>query len=233
MNFLKAFIEDCKYYDLEEIEVKSILKYLKKDQTILDIGAGIGRLSFPISKYAKEVIALDNNEELITYFKKHKRKNIKFIYMNIKDYIKKYNNFNLYIFAWPVINIKLINLIEKYLPKETILIIIIPDNNSDYETIINKLTKKSFKKDKEKKNKFLELLTKKFTLIKKRDINTKYTYPNEKTAFRVLKNAMKLWFNLKFNKTIDNKLKEVIKEHEKNKKIIFGEKIYFYVLKKK
>lgn len=233
MNFLKSFIEDCKYYDTEQIEVKNILKYLKKDNSVLDIGAGTERLSFPLSKHAKEIIALDNNKQLIPYFKKHKRKNIKFICMNLEDYIKTNNNFDVYVLAWPVIDFKLINLIEKYLPKNSLFILITCNNNSDYETIITKLTKKSFKKDEEKKKKFLNLLIKKFSLIKKQNINTEYSYPNEKIAFRVLKNAMKLWFNVKFNKTLDNSLKEIIKKHEKNKKIIFGEKIYFYVLKKK
>ncbi|MEK6859480.1 MAG: class I SAM-dependent methyltransferase [Nanoarchaeota archaeon] len=233
MNKLKAFIEDCKYYDIEQIEVKNILKYLKKDYSILDIGAGIGRLSFPLSNYAKEIIALDNDKRLSTYFRKHKRKNIKFISMNVKDYLKKQNNFNMYILAWPVIDFKLINLIGKYLPKDSIFILITCNNNSDYETIIKKLTKKYFKKETNNKKRFMKLLTKKFSLIREQDINTEYIYPDEKTAFRVLKNAMKLWFNLRFNKKIENRLKEIINHHKKNKKIIFGEKIYFYVLKKK
>jgi SAM-dependent methyltransferase len=233
MNYLKAFIEDCKYYDIAQIEVKNILKYLKKDYSILDIGAGIGRLSFPLSKYTKEIIALDNNPKLIAYFKKHKRKNINFICMNIKDYIKTNNNFNMYILAWPVIDFKLINLIEKHLPKDSIFILITCHNDSDYETIINKLTNKYFRKESNNKKRFLEKFTKKLIVIEKQDINTEYIYPDEKTAFRVLKNAINLWFNIKFNKKLENKLKEIINKHKQNKKIIFGEKIYFYVLKKK
>ena len=74
MNYLKSFIEDCKYYDKENKELNSIIKYANiKNKTILDIGTGIGRLSFPLSKYAKEVTALDSDKRLAPYFKKHKK----------------------------------------------------------------------------------------------------------------------------------------------------------------
>ncbi|MBS3090545.1 hypothetical protein J4433_02120 [Candidatus Pacearchaeota archaeon] len=64
MDFLKSFIQDCRYYDLEKREIKTILKYVNlKNKTLLDAGTGIGRLAFPLSKYAKRIVAIDKNKQ--------------------------------------------------------------------------------------------------------------------------------------------------------------------------
>jgi hypothetical protein len=41
---------------------------------------------------------------------------------------------------------------------------------------------------------------------------------------------MNLWFKTKFNKEKEEKLKEIIKKHKKDNKIIFREKIWFYLM---
>jgi len=234
MNYLKSFIEDCKYYDKENKELNSIIKYANiKNKTILDIGTGIGRLSFPLSKYAKEVTALDSDKRLAPYFKKHKKGNVKFINQKAENFLKQNKNFDIILLAWPTFNFKFINSIKKTMNKNSLFIFITFDNNSDYETIINNLEpKKSFDKEVKNKKKFLSLLNKNFKIILKKKINTKYIYLDKNIAFKVIKNSMKLWFNIKFNKEKENILKEIIKEHKKDNKVIFGEKIWFYIMKK-
>ena len=234
-EFLKAFVEDCRYYDLEKKEIKVILKNVDvKDKTILDIGAGIGRLSFPLSRYAKKVIALDGDKRLKDYFKKHKKRNVRFVNQSLEKFLRKNKKFDVILLAWPTINFSFIKLVKKAMDKNTKFMFITCDNNSDFETIIDKLdTKKDFDKDIENKKKFIENLLKTFKIILEKKINTNYIYPNEKIAFRVIKNAMRLWFNIKFNKELEKKLIKIIKKHKRSNRILFREKIYFYELTKK
>lgn len=236
-EFLKTFIEDCRYYDLEKREIKTILKNINlKRKTILDIGTGIGRLSFPLAKYAKDVIAIDKDNRFKIYFKKHKKKNVKFINQRAERFLKQNKKFDIILLAWPLFNFNFINLVKKVMHKDSKFIFITCDNNSDFETNINKpkiFRKGYFIEDRKKKKEYIKLLSRNFKTLIKKKVNTRYVYPNKEVAFRVLKDYMKLWFNTKLNKKAEERLKEIIKKHKKGKKIIFGEKIYFYIMEKK
>lgn len=234
MEWLDIFIEDCKYYDPKKIEIKTILKYAKlKGKTILDIGAGIGRLSFPLSKYAKEVIALDKDKRLLLYFKKHKKKNVKFVNKKAENYLKKKKKFDIILLAWPLFNFNFIKFVKNVMHKDSLFVFITCDNNSDYETIVKRLgVGKIADFNEKRKKRYIKLLTKNFKILIKKKINTEYVYPNEKIAFKVIKNSMKTWFNIKFNRKAEQRLKEIIYKRKKGTKIEFGEKIWFYLLKK-
>jgi len=235
MNYLKMFIEDCKYYDPRGIEIKTIVKYVElKGKIILDVGTGIGRLAFPLSKYAKKVIVLDKNKIFNGYFKRHKRENIEFINKKVEDYLKKDEKFDIILLAWPNFNLKFLDIIKKVMNKKNLLIFITCDNNSDFETIMKKIgpiSRNYIKKDIGNKKMFMNILSKKFKVIIKKKINTEYIYPNTKIAFRIIKNGLKLWFNIKLNKTNQEKLIELINKHKAGNKIKFGEIIHFYILK--
>ena len=235
-EFLKAFIEDCKYYDLENKELKEILKSVKiKNKRILDIGAGIGRLSFPLAKHAKEVVALEKDKRFSEYFNKRKNKKVKFVNQSLESYAKKSKSrkFDVILLAWPTFNSKFIGLIKKFMCEKSKFIFITCTNDSDYETIIDKIAPGGyFNKDTRNKEGFIKQLPKKFRLVKKKIINTDNIYPNKNTAFRVIKNAVTLWFGTKFDDTTDLKLKGLIKQHENNKKVTFEEKVLFYVMEK-
>ena len=235
MNYLKTFIEDSKYYDPKNIEVKTILKNVNlKGKTVLDIGAGIGRLSFPLAKYAKKIVVLDQDKRLKSYFKKHKKENIEFVNQKAKEYLKDNEKFDIILLAWPTFDFQFLDLIKNAMHKSSIFVFITCDNNSDYETIINKLdTGKGFDHDISNKQKFMEILPKKFNILIKEKIKTEYIYPNEKEAFRIIKSSMTLWFDTKFNKKVDEKLLGIINNHKKGNKIKFGEEIYFYLSKLK
>lgn len=240
MRFLDVFIEDCKYYDSKNIEVKTILKYVElKGKTILDMGAGIGRLSFPLAKYAEEVIALDKDKRFNEYFKKHNRRNVKFVNEKAEKYLEKKKfgkKFDVILLAWPTFNFKFIDMIKKSMREDSLFIFITCDNNSDFETIVDKLgvvKKGYFNKDISNKTEFIKILLKKFKLLVKKKISTEYVYPNKNIAFRVLKNDMKLFFNIKLNEKAEEKLRELIEKHKMGNKIRFGEKIWFYLLKTK
>ena len=237
MNFLKMFTEDCKYYDLDKIELKNILKYADvKNKTILDVGTGIGRLAFPLAKSAKKVIALDKDKRFRPYFKKHKKTNLKFVNKNAESYLKNKKGFDIVLLAWPTFDFKMINSIKNSMNKYSRLIFITCDNNSDYETIPDKLDvlkKAAFNKDVQNKSKILKKLPKMFKVIIKKKLKTDYEYPYKKTAFRIIKSGLKLWFGIKLNKIDEIKLINLINKHKRGSKMIFKEKLYFYVLKLK
>jgi protein-L-isoaspartate O-methyltransferase len=232
MEFLEAFIEDCKYYDIKRVEVKTIVKSVNlKNKTILDIGTGIGRLAFPLSKYAKEIIALEKDRRFKRYFDEHKNRKIKFVNQSAEKFLGRGAKFDVILLAWPTIKFRCISLIKKAVTENTRFIFITCDNNSDFEKTINKLEGgSSFDRDIRNKKKFISLLPKNFKIISRKTINTEYVYPSQKTAFRVIKNSMNLWFKTKFNKEKEEKLKEIIKKHKKDNKIIFREKIWFYLM---
>ena len=79
----------------------------------------------------------------------------------------------------------------------------------------------------------MEILPRKFKILTKEKIKTEYVYPSKKEAFRIIKNSMKLWFDIKFDEKIDEKLLGIINNHKKANKIKFGEEIYFYLSKLK
>ena len=236
MEFLKSFILDCKYYDLEKKEIKAILRYVKlKNKSLLDIGTGIGRLAFPLSKYAKKVVAIDKNKKLIDFCKKRKSKKIKFIKAGIENFIKSYKEkFDIILIAWPVFNNKIIKRIGKLMHKESKIIFITCDNNSVYEKIPDKIEKKKkFKEDIQNKKEFIKLLIKEFNVAKKKKIDVFYSFPNEKEALNVLMGSLRLWFGMRIDKNKEQKLREIIKRYKKNKKVIIPERIFFYLMEQK
>ena len=238
MKFLDMFIDDCRYYDQKDIELKTILRYTKLKGNMLDIGAGIGRLSFPLSKYAKEVIALDKDKRFREYFERHKKKNVVFINQRAESYLRKGKKLDVIIWAWPEFSnfdFKVINLIEKSMDKKGIFILITPANKSDFASSMNELNvTKNYRPKKGKKSEFIEQISKRFIVVMKKELSTDYIYPNEKIAFRILKNNMKLFLNIKLNKKSENKLREIINKHKKrNIKIVFEEIIWFYLMKRK
>ena len=237
MNYLEMFIEDCKYYDPRKVEIKTILKNVNlKGKTILDIGAGIGRLSFPLSKFAKKVIALDKDKRFKEYFEKHKKKNLDFVNIEAEKYLKKNEKFDIILLAWPTLDYKFIKLVKNAMHENSLFIFITCDNNSDFETLVDKIgivPKDYFKKDIKNKEKFLQVLPKEFGIKIKKKLNTEYIYPDKKMAFKILKNSLNMWFNIKLNKKSEFNLNKLIDEHKQKNKIIFKEEIWFYLMKLK
>jgi len=234
MKYLDMFI---KYYDSKKVEIKTILKNVNlKNKTILDIGAGIGRLSFPLAKFAKKVIALDKDKKFKEYFKKHKKQNLKFVNIEAEKYLKNKEKFDIILLAWPTFSYKFVKLVKNAMHKDSLFIFITCDNNSDFETIADKIDvvhKDYFKKDIKNKEKFMKILPKKFKLITKKKLKTNYFYPNKKIAFRILKNSLKMWFNIKLNSKSESNLNKLIDEHKQKNKIIFKGEVWFYLMKLK
>lgn len=62
---------------------------LHKEDTLLDLGAGVGYISLPIAKYVNEVIALDFDEDILKHLdtkaKENGRTNIQTLVSDFKD----------------------------------------------------------------------------------------------------------------------------------------------------
>jgi len=63
--------------NVKRFPANDLLKYLslKPDEKLLDLGAGIGYISLPFSKYVEEVIALDFDEAILKYLETKVREN--------------------------------------------------------------------------------------------------------------------------------------------------------------
>ena len=236
-NYLKMFIDDCKYYDHEQKEIKAILKSVDvKGKSVLDLGTGIGRLAFPLARYARELIALDQDSRLLPYFKMHQKKNVKFVRQSFEKYLKKKRIFDIVLLAWPTFDSRFTSFIKNAMDEYTSFIFLTCDNNSDWETVVDKVKstkKKGFDSNVSNKVKSLKELPRQFKMFKKEKILTRYIYPDEKTAFRIFIQDFKMWFGLNLNEGEKQKLMKIILAHKKGKKIIFGEEVWMYVMRKK
>jgi len=230
-KFLKAFIEDCKYYDLENKEINEIIKSVNvKNKTILDIGAGIGRLAFPLSKYAKEVVALDKDKRFIEYFQQHKKKNLTLINKSLENY-KTNKKFDIILTAWPTLNFKSIDLIKKVMHDKSKFILITGSDDSDLKKTFRKIKKnKNHEKYVKNRENLIKNLTKNFKVKIKKKMNVYYTFPNKKIAFKLTKNSAKLWYSVEMNEKAEKIILSLLKKREKGKKIILKEKVWFILM---
>ncbi len=234
MGYLDDFIHDVEYYDLENKEIEAIVKNIDlKGKTLIDVGCGVGRLSLSLLKHAKKVRGLDIDKRLINYCKKkNKSKNLIFINKDIKDFIKSTKEkFDVILIAWPVFDNKIIMNIDKLMHENSKLIFISCHNDSDFETIPDKIEpKKDFKEDITNKERLIKYLKDNFNQTMNKDIDVYYTYPNEKIAFDILTRTFKIWFDIKINnKKKKTKLMKIINQYKKDGKVIIPEKIMFYV----
>ena len=74
---------------IQRIPVEDILSFisLNKVDKVLDLGAGVGYISLPISKYVDEVTAIDFDKDILNYLdKKSKEKEITNIETLVSDF---------------------------------------------------------------------------------------------------------------------------------------------------
>ncbi|GEM_PF-2220803 len=234
-NFLKDFIEDCRYYDHEQKEVKHILKSVDlRGKTVLDVGAGIGRLAFPLARYAKEVVAVDQDRRLSPYWKLHGRKNVTFVNTTVEQYLKNRKKFDVILLAWPTLDFRIFSSLKKAMHEKSIFILFMCADDSDFESVVDKIgivRKSHFSKSIKRKQRFLKHLLSAFSWIRKDKVKTSYIYPNEYVAFRILKNGFRMWYALTLHNKAEENLKKIIHRHKRGKKIVFQEEDWFYLFK--
>lgn len=213
LNQIKNWQEDLRYYDPENIELNTIVKLTDfKNKRVLDAGCGIARLTLPLSKYAKEIIAIDNNKEVIKYNEqKNKRRNINYIVSNIKDFDK--TNFDIAILAQPRYikfkeNLKSINKALKN--KGKLIIIRWIDKENYYNSILTPFWNKDkvlTRKVKAFSKEFSRILKSLFRIKKIKLIKTYCSYPNKEIVTKsIIQDCPKIF--TKKDKTLLDQLLE-------------------------
>jgi len=229
---IKDWEESLKYSDPEKIELKTLLKEVGfKNKRVLDVGCGIGRLTFPISEYAKEVVGIDSEKETIKYCNEYKkRKNIQYLHKDILKFNE--NNFDIAILAQPVYDNfdKILTSIHKTLKEKGELIVIRwIDKGNQYNELLSPFWKKN-----KKLTKNVEIFAKDFTRSLKKNFNIKSikliktydSYPDEEALMQNIIRDSPIEFTKKDKIKLDN----LIKKYDYNKiKITMN----LYILEKK
>jgi len=211
---VKEWEDSLKYSDPEKIELKTILKEVNfNDKIILDVGCGIGRLTTPLSKYAKKVVGIDSEKATIVYCNKYKkRKNITYLHEDILEF--KGGNFDIAILAQPVYENfdKMLISIHKTLKENGKLIIIKwIDRGNQYNQLLGPFWKKNKKLTRNVKifaRNFTKYLKKNFNIKKIESIKTYDSYPNKETLMQNIIRDSSIDFTNKDRIKLDNIIKK-------------------------
>ncbi|MBI2449366.1 methyltransferase domain-containing protein [Candidatus Pacearchaeota archaeon] len=236
MGYAQDFAKDCDYYDPNRKELNCILRNSKfKGKIIADIGSGIGRLSYPLSRYAKRVYAIDSDKRLINYANKiFKKNNLILINKKFEDFIKRNKEkIDIFLLSWPWYSKRLLRIIKHNLDNGE-FIVIINDDNSEFGKLYNKLInwKETKKRKREKiKQDFILSLKREFLVKKFKKISLSYLYPNKREAINNILWNLKTWFNINGNRSQISNILE--KYRRRDAKIEIPEKVIYFKLKKK
>ena len=187
---MRLWEKDIEYYDKKSIEVNTLFKLTNfKNKKVLDVGCGIARLTLPLAKYAKEIIAVDKDKDIINYNKSHKkRKNIDYILSDIREFKEK--EFDIALLAQPSYNnfdknlLSINNALKK---KGKLIVVRWIDKEKDYNSLLTPFwdkDKKLMKKVKGFSKYFIKTIKNHFKIKKIKLIKTYYSYPNEQLLIK-------------------------------------------------
>lgn len=227
-NFAQLFKEDYSCYDLEKNELNKILSLtnLKPEQTLVDIGAGTGRLSIPLSRYVK-VTSIEPNKELLNEIKKEDIVNVN---ANIEEFFP-IEKFDFALIAWP--QFAEYDFIFKHIKdsvlKESGRLIVVKSKQHS----LREITKKLFPELFEDSKKILDVLPEYFDIDKEEIAETKHTYPSIKKAFELMRFEIGGFYGKKINEEQETILLEFIKEYEISGKVIMNSLLNILLCKQK
>jgi ubiquinone/menaquinone biosynthesis C-methylase UbiE len=207
-----------------EIEIKNILNFIDfKDKIVLDVGAGTGRLSIPISKIAERVCAIDPEEEMLNSLKekikKYRIKNIEIKRGTAEKIPYSDNYFDCVICAWILHYIdykKTIKQIKRVLKKDGYLVFLDHNGNDDWEKLSIIIDPKNVGMYENRNNKLLKLIED-FHKVKRKVVNSFIRFPNIDAAKEIINETR----GLKASKYV-----------EKNNMLKISNKIFFVFAKK-
>ncbi len=229
---MKILLAEAQHYDMERRELASIRRETSPCASIVDIGAGIGRLALPLAKHSGSVTALDSDEALKTYYSCHKRERVRFVCDKAERYLRS-NRFDLYLLAWPPLSRPLIKTIKSSMRDGSKLIVLIPDNSSGYVDITRKIgmvPSVEFKRNDANKLRFFGFLRKEFRVIKSKLLRTNYRFKNDSDAFTELREGLEFWYKTRLSAGQTQYLKMLIGRHKAH---TYSELVHFFVLTKR
>ncbi len=216
---IKKWEESLKYSDPEKIEFNTLLKEIEfEGKIVLDVGCGIGRLTLPISKYARKVVGVDSKKSVIQYCNEHKKKkNIKYVHKNILEFKEK--NFDVVILAQPVYkNFNRILEAIHYSLKEKGKLVIIKwiDKGNQYNELLTPFWNKNKEVMKEVENfskNFKKNIKKNFKIKKEILIRSYDSYPNKEVLVKnIIQDSP-----IRFKESDKTKLNNLIRKYDFSK----------------
>jgi ubiquinone/menaquinone biosynthesis C-methylase UbiE len=186
------------WFDPNEIELKTLLHLIDfREKTVLDVGAGAGRLTIPISKIASKVCAIEPEEEMVQYMEE------KIIKLGIKNKteIKKAsvekipypnNYFDVIICAWVAGHFKDFKKgfseIKRVLKNGGFLLIIGHNGNDEWEKLSIMEDTSFVEVYKERYNRIMKEIED-FKNIQTKVIDNFITFPNLEIAENVIRDV--------------------------------------------
>jgi len=208
--------EDYGYYDRNGVELQSILSCLafRPSDTLLDIGAGIGRLSIPLSKYMM-ITALEPNRVLLDEIVDGG--GVEKVHGKIQDYFPA-KKFDYALIAWPQFEEEYCaifkHLCECVLKDGGRLIVLKSRHHA-----LRELTASLFPAHVSKGKKFIESLPEHFEVERTEAIETQHIYPSLDKAVELLRFEIE-WF---YERSISKEQKEYIFKYLKKHQSESGE----------
>lgn len=213
---LDYYKKDAKYYDLDKKELKNLLKIMPPNlnKSLLDVGAGIGRLAKTLNDSFK-VTAIEKNTNLYAQIPANIKKNnvdILAYYPDLKfDYV---------LISWPNFNeVKKIflHISKNILKKDGSILFLMPVSN-DFNILGEKIYNKKLNQG---INNFLDTIKDNFKISVNRVFGTKWVVPNLVELCNLLE--FEYGFKIKSSELII--LKEIIKEYSCKQGYILTAKI--------
>lgn len=232
-KLLDFMISSCRYYDVNDLEVKNITELAKgvRNKKILDVGCGIGRLTSKLSKKDTKIIGIDINKEFISYCSK-KFRGIEFLVADARKLPFAKDTFDIVLYPWmgdlgkelP----RALKECKRVLKKNGKFIVIEGLTESNYGRIIYR-----FSNTDEITSYYAKILKHQLQKIYKkkmqsRKIDIPYIFPDLKIAYKTVKYELEDYRNIKLSKNDKNKLKKILSQFIINKKVIINESVIFY-----
>ncbi len=227
------------YYDPKKNELKKILKEAKiTNKEVLELGCGTGRITLELAKRAKQVTAIDDDQNYLDYLEQKiqskRLDNIKLIKKNINNIGTLKKKYDVIVSGWAGLHYAdkkktILKSLHKLLKPNGILIIIEAYSNSDYIKVLNTVRRKESQiipKQKELKDELYNI----FGNVREEIVDSYYIFPDIETAEETFRIELVYEEGIMWTKADSTRLRKALNKLKNPLKI--SEPPKFYICKK-